>query len=355
MASNYFPPPPTNDGGKQQKDNISHSPHVLPHQFAPPPDPNLVQYPSSPVSFAAIQPVALPNRPLSTPAPPHEYHLGTHRFSTPHYTLPLQQQIYTVPPQSPITDLQTQVHDQNSPKATPTFSTLDASALRDDVGTFNGGSYRISHRDTNSIITFQLAAGCPLTVKPGAMIAMSPTLTLRGTIKISMKKIFAGVALPKSTFVGPGELLVAPASLGDITTICLNGHEQWSVGKDAFLACTEGVVKDVKGQGLGKAIFSGEGLFIYKISGSGLLWITSLGAIIRKDLRDEEKYIVDNGHLIAWNMKYIIERVSAGGIISGLSTGEGLVCKFTGPGTVYLQTRNPNSLMHWLNSHSSKG
>lgn len=37
----------------------------------------------------------------------------------------------------------------------------------DDVGTFNGGSYRISHRDTNSVLTIQLAMGCPLTAKPG--------------------------------------------------------------------------------------------------------------------------------------------------------------------------------------------
>jgi Mitochondrial biogenesis AIM24 len=52
---------------------------------------------------------------------------------------------------------------------------------------------------------------------------------------------------------------------------------------------------------------------------------------------------VDNGHLVAWNTKYILERVASGGIISGLSAGEGLVCKFTGPGTVFLQTRNPVS------------
>jgi len=37
----------------------------------------------------------------------------------------------------------------------------------DDVGTFNGGSYRVSHRDTNTILTVQLAIGCPLTAKPG--------------------------------------------------------------------------------------------------------------------------------------------------------------------------------------------
>ena len=44
---------------------------------------------------------------------------------------------------------------------------VGASATQDDVGTFNGGSYRISHRDTNSILTLQLAMGCPLTAKPG--------------------------------------------------------------------------------------------------------------------------------------------------------------------------------------------
>jgi hypothetical protein len=37
----------------------------------------------------------------------------------------------------------------------------------DDVGTFNGGSYRVSHRDTNSILTIQLAMGCPVMAKPG--------------------------------------------------------------------------------------------------------------------------------------------------------------------------------------------
>lgn len=57
-------------------------------------------------------------------------------------------------------------------------------------------------------------------------------------------------------------------------------------------------------------------------------------------LQDGEKYIVDNGHLVAWNTKYVMERVASGGIISGFASGEGLVCKFTGPGTVFIQTRN---------------
>jgi uncharacterized protein (AIM24 family) len=116
------------------------------------------------------------------------------------------------------------------------------------------------------------------------MIAMSPSVTLKGTVKFSMKKLIAGGEMAHSTFTGPGELLLAPASLGDITNIKLSGDDQWSVGKDAFLACTQGIVKEYKRQGIGKAMFSGEGLFVYKMSGNGLLWITSLGAIIRKDV-----------------------------------------------------------------------
>lgn len=61
---------------------------------------------------------------------------------------------------------------------------------------------------------------------------------------------------------------------------------------------------------------------------------------ILEQLVDGEKYIVDNGHLVAWNTKYVMERVASGGIISGFASGEGLVCKFTGPGTVFIQTRN---------------
>ncbi|GAO17110.1 hypothetical protein UVI_02026430 [Ustilaginoidea virens] len=177
----------------------------------------------------------------------------------------------------------------------------------------------------------------------GAMIAMSSTMQLRGEVKFSVKKMIAGAEMSSSRYVGPGELLLAPPMLGDITSIRMTGQESWVVGHDAFLAATQGVVKEHKRQGLGKAFFSGEGLWVYRMSGTGIMWITSFGAIIRKDLVDGEKYIVDNGHLVAWNTKYVLERVASGGIISNIASAEGLVCKFTGPGSVFIQTRNPAS------------
>jgi hypothetical protein len=118
----------------------------------------------------------------------------------------------------------------------------------------------------------------------GAMIAMSPSVTLKGSIRITFKKLIAGGNMTHSTFTGPGEVLLAPPMLGDITNVTLSGGTEWNVGKDAFLACTQGVERDFKRQGIGKAIFSGEGLFVFKVRGVGVMWITSFGAIVKKDV-----------------------------------------------------------------------
>ena len=210
------------------------------------------------------------------------------------------------------------------------------------------------------------------------MIAMSPTVSLKGSIKFSMKKMLAGGEMSSSTFTGPGELLLAPSMLGDISLLRLNGQEQWSVGKDAFLACTQGVVKDYKNQGLSKAFFSGEGLFVYKISGTGILFVQSFGAIIRKDVRffpfrfSKGTSRADNiNQTCSWSMakstllttailyrgtaSMLWNAVASGGVLSNLSSGEGLVCKFTGPGTIYLQTRNASAFASWMIANGAGG
>lgn len=59
------------------------------------------------------------------------------------------------------------------------FVGATGTTTQDDVGTFNGGSYRVSHRDTNSILTVQLAMGCPLIAKPGESGLYHPPSILR--------------------------------------------------------------------------------------------------------------------------------------------------------------------------------
>lgn len=197
--------------------------------------------------------------------------------------------------------------------------------------------------------------GAQLSAKPGAMIGMSTSVTLKGSMKFSFKKLVVGGDIATSIYTGPGEIMLAPEALGDIIPIHINGQE-WSVGKDAFLAHSTGIIKEYKAQGLGKALLSGEGLFVYKIKGSGVIFITSLGAIIQKNLHtDKDYYIVDNDHLVAWNCKYALERVASGGLISSMSAAEGVVCRFTGPGTVFIQTRSPTAFGAWIAAHSATG
>ncbi|KAI5266775.1 DUF124-domain-containing protein [Aureobasidium subglaciale] len=361
QAIDYPPPENTSYSPAPQSQSSSQQ------HFAPPSDTTRFSYNAAPVP----QPIQTQFvSPPSSPPPPAG-NIGKHEYE-PSPVSPQQQTMPYHPVPSQIAQLKSIMASQPEKSSLSTSESSDlivgappqthfvgAGATADDVGTFNGGSYRISHRDTNTILTLQLAMGCPLSVRPGTMIAMSPTVTLKGAIKFSLKTMVVGGHMTQSTYTGPGELLLAPPSLGDITNIRLTGEQIWNVGKDAFLACTQGksytqtspcVVKDYKRQGLTKAMFSGEGFFVYKISGIGILWLSSLGAILRKDLQEGEKYIVDNGHLVAWNAKYVLERVASGGIISSVSANEGLVCKFSGPGTIFLQTRNPVEFSGWLAS-----
>ena len=121
-----------------------------------------------------------------------------------------------------------------------------------------------------------------ITSKPGAMIHMSPNVTLKGEIKVSMKKLFTGGQMTTSTYTGPGLVALAPTLFGDIITLQIQPGQTWNVGKDAYLASTSEVVKNSKAQGLGKAFFSGEDLFTYRFEGNGVAWLTSYGAIETK-------------------------------------------------------------------------
>ena len=92
-------------------------------------------------------------------------------------------------------------------------------------------------------------------------------------------------------------------------------------------------------------MFAGEGLFLSKISGNGIVFLNSYGAIYEKELAPGEQYIVDTGHIVAFQETVTYKlRKAAKGIFSSLASGEGLVCEYTGPGKIWIQTRNLSAL-----------
>src|SRR6201999_1607825 len=100
------------------------------------------------------------------------------------------------------------------------------------------------------------------------------------------------------------------------------------------------LVVDTKWGGA-KSFFGGEGLFVLQVSGTGLLLVSSFGAIHRKRLQAGERYVVDTGHLVAWEgtTQYTL-RKAASGFFRSMMSGEGIVAEFSGPGELLIQTRN---------------
>jgi uncharacterized protein (TIGR00266 family) len=148
---------------------------------------------------------------------------------------------------------------------------------------------------------------------------------------------------------GAGEVLLAHEIPGELFALELDGRTNYILQKDGFFAGTSGVEITTKMQNLMKGLFSGEGFFIIKASGQGTLVLSTYGAIHPIDLADGQEIIIDNSHLVAWpdGMDYKIQKASSGWI-SSVTSGEGLVCRFRGPGRVYIQTRNPASFGSWI-------
>jgi len=234
-----------------------------------------------------------------------------------------------------------------------------AAQLQNTTGQFDQGnlSYKIDHRDSNTLLSVMLQPGYEFKSRPGAMVTMQGSVQVKGNLKFSFKKAMTGGEMSESTFTGPGEVLLAPEIWGDIfpITITPDQTQPWCVGRGGYLASTRDVKRIAKSQGMKQGFFSGEGFFVHQVTGNGILFVQSLGAILERDLRLGEELIVDNGHLVAWTCPYTIERIQAGGFFSGLHTGEGLICRFQGPGKILLQTRNPEALSDWIMSHGQRG
>ena len=90
---------------------------------------------------------------------------------------------------------------------------------------------------------------------------------------------------------------------------------------------------------LGAGLFGGEGFILQRLEGDGLTFVHAGGTIIERTLAAGETLRVDTGCLVAFTptVDYDIQMVS--GFKNVLFGGEGLfLAKLTGPGLVYLQS-----------------
>ena len=90
---------------------------------------------------------------------------------------------------------------------------------------------------------------------------------------------------------------------------------------------------------LGAGFFGGEGFILQRLVGDGMAFVHSGGTIIQKNLLPGETLRVDTGCLVAFSPSVDYDIQSVGGFKNALFGGEGLfLAKLTGPGIVFLQS-----------------
>jgi uncharacterized protein (AIM24 family) len=65
-------------------------------------------------------------------------------------------------------------------------------------------------------------------------------------------------------------------------------------------------------------------------------------------LKDDEKIILDNHHLVALSENSNYRVMKFGELKTTILGGEGLVTEITGPGSVYFQTKNIEDFVDYL-------
>jgi uncharacterized protein (TIGR00266 family) len=213
----------------------------------------------------------------------------------------------------------------------------------------------VRHRPSFATIFAELGPGDAITAESDAMASMDSDVEMTtgfngGFFLGLLLKFFGGESLFVNTFrtvKAKAQLVLSQGTPGDIQEVQLN-NETLLLQPGAFVAATAGVKMGVGWAGF--ASFIGrEGLFRLKVSGTGTLWFGAYGGIFERDI--DREYVVDTGHLVAYEPTISLKMALAGGIFSSFFSGEGLVSRVQGRGRIYLQSRSIDGLASWTNGH----
>ena len=256
----------------------------------------------------------------------------------------------TIQPQAPRPQQATTPPTPPPPSQPPPPQQTSGGAFQFDAdgrGQGRGYTWEIEHQGSFALAVVKLQAEQAIHAEAGAMVSMTANVDLhsemKGGVFGALKRAVGGESAFVSTFTakgGPGEVTFAPGAPGDIAGIEMRG-QTFMVQSSSYLAGDISLDVDTKFGGA-KSFFGGEGLFVLQISGTGLLLVSSFGAIHRRVLRPGEQYVVDTGHLVAWegHMQYNLRKAAKSGFFRSVLSGEGLVAEFSGPGELLIQTRN---------------
>lgn len=224
--------------------------------------------------------------------------------------------------------------------------------------------HKIEHGPAFSWLRVTLERGESIRAEAGAMVMRSTQVEMETHLNAGYKpgifqlmwaflvallrKLFGGETMflnDFSTQAAQAEVVLAPALAGDILHKRMNAGQKLFVQAGGYLASSGSLNAQLRFGGL-RTLFGGEGLVLLECTGEGDLFVNSYGGITPVEVRGS--LTVDTGHIVAFDGTLDFKVGSVGGLKSLFLSGEGLVCRFFGQGTVYVQSRNLESLASWI-------
>lgn len=183
-----------------------------------------------------------------------------------------------------------------------------------------------------------------LLIEPGALYFMKGALQLEsstqgGIAQGLMRKFMTGETLFQSKIKGTGEIYLEPG-FGHYLLFNVD-NDALIFDKGAFHCASAGLEVSAKmQQNVSGALFGGEGFFQTQVKGSGVVVLNSpvpISELLMYELADGEKLSVDGNFAFVRtaSIKFQAEK-SGKSLFQSVTSGEGLLQTFTGPGMVWI-------------------
>ena len=218
--------------------------------------------------------------------------------------------------------------------------------------------------DVDPFLHVSLRKGETIFCESDAMVMMEAPLDLTGSmqgglVRAAMRRLANGESFFQQRIEakrGDGHCLLAPNMPGGMQVLDV-GARQYRMSDGAYVAATERIEVNARMQSLGNALFGGTGgFFIGETQGDGQVVVGGFGSLFTLDVAPGKDIVIDNGHVVAWDSTLRYEIAASTSQSQGLlrnltnsvTSGEGVVLRFSGQGQVIVCSRNRQSFLAWL-------
>ncbi|MGK5081118.1 TIGR00266 family protein [Janthinobacterium sp. HLX7-2] len=224
--------------------------------------------------------------------------------------------------------------------------------------------------DVDPFLHVSMKQGETIYCESDAMVMMETALDLKGKMTGGLgSAIMRRFANGESFFQqhieavrGSGDCLLSPTLPGAIEVVDV-GARQYLLNDGAFVAATSGTEMKVRTQSIGNALFAQSGgFFVMETAGTGQVVVSGFGSMFQLDVEPGKDVVIDNSHVVCWDnsLKYDISVTTGGGagsgggiggflgnIVNSVTSGEGIVLRFSGSGKVFICSRNRDAFLKW--------